>query len=61
MVKDGVIIIDVGINHDANGFLTGDADITDLAAKAGFITPVPNGVGPLTVISLFENFYKTLK
>lgn len=57
MVKDGVIIIDVGINH-VNGHLVGDVDFDNVLPKASYITPVPGGVGPLTVEFLMEQVIK---
>lgn len=53
MVKEGVIVIDVGINM-INGKAVGDSD-PDIAKKAAFLTPVPGGVGPLTIVHIFEN------
>lgn len=58
MVKDGATVIDVGINRDANGKLIGDVDFNEVSKKASFITPVPGGVGLMTVTSLLENTYK---
>lgn len=58
MVKDGATVIDVGINRDANGKLVGDVDFENVSKKASFITPVPGGVGLMTVTSLLENTYK---
>ena len=55
MVKDGTAIIDVGINRDENGKLCGDADFENLKDKASYITPVPGGVGPMTIIMLAKN------
>ena len=61
MIKKGVIIIDVGINRveDANtksGYkLVGDADFDDCFEKCGKITPVPGGVGPMTIVMLMKN------
>lgn len=55
MVKDGVIVIDVGINRLENGKLVGDVDFKNVSKKASFITPVPGGVGPMTVASLIAN------
>ncbi|MEY8213463.1 MAG: bifunctional methylenetetrahydrofolate dehydrogenase/methenyltetrahydrofolate cyclohydrolase FolD [Colwellia sp.] len=54
-IKDGAIVIDVGINRLANGKLVGDVDFEHAKEKAAFITPVPGGVGPMTVASLIEN------
>jgi methylenetetrahydrofolate dehydrogenase (NADP+)/methenyltetrahydrofolate cyclohydrolase len=55
MVKRGVVVIDVGINRLPNGRLTGDVDFDGLLQKASFITPVPGGVGPMTVTMLLVN------
>lgn len=55
MVKDGVIVIDVGINRLANGRLVGDVDFAGVAPKAAAITPVPGGIGPLTIAFLLKN------
>lgn len=55
MVKDGAIIIDVGVNRLENGKLAGDVDFDEVAAKASFITPVPGGVGPMTIAMLMKN------
>lgn len=54
-VKDGAIVIDVGINRLDDGKLIGDVEFEPAAARAGYITPVPGGVGPMTVASLLEN------
>lgn len=55
MIKSGAIIIDVGTNHTADGTLTGDVDFETVKQKAGAITPVPGGVGPMTVVMLLKN------
>ncbi|MCX5847931.1 MAG: bifunctional methylenetetrahydrofolate dehydrogenase/methenyltetrahydrofolate cyclohydrolase FolD [Deltaproteobacteria bacterium] len=55
MVKDGVIVIDVGVNRLKNGKLAGDVAFDEVAAKASFITPVPGGVGPMTIAMLMKN------
>lgn len=55
MVKPGAAVIDVGINRDANGKLCGDVDFQEVQKVAGWITPVPGGVGPMTVAILMEN------
>ncbi|HEX7415907.1 MAG TPA: bifunctional methylenetetrahydrofolate dehydrogenase/methenyltetrahydrofolate cyclohydrolase FolD [Smithellaceae bacterium] len=55
MVKDGVIVIDVGVNRLENGKLAGDVAFTEVAAKASYITPVPGGVGPMTIAMLMRN------
>ena len=54
-IKEGAIVIDVGINRLDNGSLVGDVDFDVAKEKAAFITPVPGGVGPMTVASLIEN------
>ena len=54
-VKQGAIIVDVGINRLENGKLTGDVEFDKAAEKAAWITPVPGGVGPMTVATLLEN------
>ncbi len=58
MVKDGVIVVDVGINRLANGKLVGDVDFESVSKKASFISPVPGGVGPMTIAMLLENTLK---
>lgn len=55
MVKDGAVVIDVGVNRDENGKLCGDVDFESVEPKAGFITKVPGGVGPMTITCLMEN------
>jgi len=55
MVRDGVIVIDIGINRLEDGKLVGDVDFENVSKKASFITPVPGGVGPMTVACLMEN------
>ncbi len=54
-IKEGAIVIDVGINRLGNGKLVGDVEFDIAVEKAAFITPVPGGVGPMTVASLIEN------
>ena len=61
MVKPGAAVVDVGINRDKDGKLTGDADFDALLDKAGAITPVPGGVGPMTIAMLMENTVKACK
>lgn len=58
MVKDGVIIADVGMNRTDEGKLCGDVDFEEVSKKASFITPVPGGVGPMTVTMLLTNTIK---
>ena len=55
MVKDGAVVIDVGMNRNAEGKLCGDVDFDSVAPKCSFITPVPGGVGPMTIAMLMEN------
>ncbi|MCF2946561.1 bifunctional methylenetetrahydrofolate dehydrogenase/methenyltetrahydrofolate cyclohydrolase FolD [Paraglaciecola aquimarina] len=54
-IKEGAIVIDVGINRNEDGTLSGDVDFSGASQRAGWITPVPGGVGPMTVASLIEN------
>ncbi len=61
MVKDGVVIIDVGINRGEDGKLTGDVDFENIEKKASYITPVPGGVGPMTIAMLMNNVIKATK
>lgn len=53
-VKEGAIVIDVGMNRDEKGKLSGDVDFENVKEKASFITPVPKGVGPMTITALLE-------
>lgn len=55
MVKEGAVVIDVGMNRNAEGKLCGDVDFEAVKDKAGFITPVPGGVGPMTIATLMRN------
>ena len=61
MVKDGAVVIDVGMNRDENGKLCGDVDFENVSKKASFITPVPGGVGPMTIAMLMNNVVKATK
>ena len=61
MVKDNVVIVDVGINRDENGKLVGDVDFENVEKKASYITPVPGGVGPMTIAMLMHNVIKATK
>ncbi len=61
MVKNGAIVIDVGINRLENGKIVGDVDFPNVAPKCSFITPVPGGVGPMTIAMLLENTIKSAK
>ncbi len=58
MIKEGAVVIDVGINRDSEGKITGDADFDNILSKASFITPVPGGVGPMTIAMLMNNIIK---
>ena len=58
MVKPGAVVIDVAMNRGPDGKLCGDADYAAVAEKAGYITPVPGGVGPMTRAMLMENTYR---
>ena len=58
MIKEGAVVIDVGINRLDTGKLTGDADFEDCKEKSSFITPVPGGVGPMTIAMLLKNTVK---
>ena len=60
MVKEGAVVIDVGINR-VDGKLIGDVEFNPVAEKAGFITPVPGGVGPMTIALLMENTLRAFK
>ena len=55
MVKPGAVVIDVGMDRDENGKLCGDVDFVHVEPKAGYITPVPGGVGPMTIAMLLRN------
>lgn len=57
-IKEGAVVIDVGINR-VNGKLCGDVDYEEVSEKAGYITPVPGGVGPMTIASLIKNTFKS--
>ena len=61
MVKEGAIVIDVGINRTAEGKIVGDVDFAAVAPKCSFITPVPGGVGPMTIAMLLSNTIKSAK
>ena len=61
MEKKGVVVIDVGINRDENGKLVGDVDFENVEKKASYITPVPGGVGPMTIAMLMHNVIKATK
>lgn len=55
MIKEGAVVIDVGMNRDENGKLCGDIDFESCKDKASYITPVPGGVGPMTIAELMQN------
>lgn len=55
MVKEGAVVIDVGMNRDENGKLCGDVDFEEVKDKCSYITPVPGGVGPMTISMLMQN------
>lgn len=61
MVKDGAVVIDVGINRMDDGKLKGDVKFDEVAPKCSFITPVPGGVGPMTIAMLLSNTIKSAK
>jgi methylenetetrahydrofolate dehydrogenase (NADP+)/methenyltetrahydrofolate cyclohydrolase len=61
MVKQGAVVIDVGMNRDENGKLCGDVDFMKVKEKASYITPVPGGVGPMTITMLLENTVRAVE
>ena len=61
MVKENAVVIDVGINRLDNGKITGDIDFENVKEKAAFITPVPGGVGPMTIAMLMNNVIKATR
>jgi len=61
MVKDGAIIVDIGINRLDDGRLVGDVDFENVNSKCSYITPVPGGVGPMTIAMLLKNTIKAAK
>lgn len=61
MIKEGSVVIDVGINRLDNGKIVGDIDYENVESKASYITPVPGGVGPMTVAMLMSNVVKAAK
>lgn len=61
MVKEGAVVIDVGMNRDQNGKLCGDVDYDAVAPKTSYITPVPGGVGPMTIAMLMKNTLSAFK
>lgn len=61
MVREGVVVIDIGINRNEEGKIMGDVDFDNVSKKASYITPVPGGVGPMTVAMLMENVVEAAK
>ena len=61
MVREGAVVVDVGINRTAEGKLCGDVDFAAVSEKASYITPVPGGVGPMTITMLLKNTLATAK
>ena len=61
MVKEGAVVIDVGINRNEDGKLVGDVDFENVSKKVSYITPVPGGVGPMTIAMLMHNVVKSAK
>lgn len=60
-VKEGAVVIDVGINRDENNKMCGDVDFDDVAPVCNAITPVPGGVGPMTIAMLLNNCIESVK
>ena len=58
MVKDWAVVIDVGMNRNEEGKLVGDVDFENVKQKVSYITPVPGGVGPMTIAMLMNNVIK---
>ena len=61
MIKEGAVVIDVGMNRDEDGKLCGDVDFSNVEKKASYITPVPGGVGPMTITMLLENTVRAVE
>jgi len=61
MIKEGAVVIDIGINRMEDGSLTGDVDFEKVRLKSSYITPVPGGVGPMTIAMLLSNTLKAAK
>lgn len=61
MIKEGAVVVDVGMNRTEEGKLCGDVDFYNVEQKASFITPVPGGVGPMTICSLMQNTFDLYK
>jgi methylenetetrahydrofolate dehydrogenase (NADP+)/methenyltetrahydrofolate cyclohydrolase len=60
-VKEGAVVIDVGIHRDSEGHLCGDVDYDSVVSKCSAITPVPGGVGPMTIAMLMNNCVESVK
>ena len=60
-IKDGAVVVDVGINRLENGKIVGDVDFDNVQEKASYITPVPKGIGPVTIAMLMKNTVKLSK
>ncbi|MBX7491297.1 bifunctional methylenetetrahydrofolate dehydrogenase/methenyltetrahydrofolate cyclohydrolase FolD [Helicobacter turcicus] len=61
MIKEGAIVVDIGINKLSDGRIVGDVDFSNVSTQCSFITPVPGGVGPMTIASLLQNTLKAAK
>lgn len=61
MIKEGAIVVDIGINRLADGRLVGDVDFENVSKKCSYITPVPGGVGPMTIATLLQNTLQSAK
>jgi len=61
MIKEGAVVVDIGINVGENGRITGDVDFDSVAKTAGHVTPVPGGVGPVTIAMLLENTVRSAR
>nr|MBP9021551.1 bifunctional 5,10-methylene-tetrahydrofolate dehydrogenase/5,10-methylene-tetrahydrofolate cyclohydrolase [Syntrophobacterales bacterium] len=61
MVKEGAVVVDVGVNRLADGRLVGDVAFAEAAEKASYITPVPGGVGPMTIAMLLKNTLSAMR
>ncbi|MBC7336789.1 MAG: bifunctional methylenetetrahydrofolate dehydrogenase/methenyltetrahydrofolate cyclohydrolase, partial [Clostridia bacterium] len=61
MIKEGAVVIDVGVNRLEDGKVVGDVDFASASEKASWITPVPGGVGPMTITMLMKNTVEAAK
>jgi len=59
MVREGAVVVDVGVNRTADGKFVGDVDFEAVSRKAGWISPVPGGVGPMTIAMLLQNTFES--